>query len=227
MRFGKYNAPWRRKKQPISLPRIALASLLLSAGAAAFLYSIRPAPPIMHVTGTDRLGTPGLDLADESTRVALRHLQAPIAHYRGQWLGYACIDGKADSPEVYVLSRHRMSSHGAVEAIRVTVRIDQGGDVAHESLETILRGQGTGSRTRSFDHQEASEFRRLLVEGGYLGLSNGLDRKCPMDAITLQSCVNGRYFGHASHCGEPDKSMLTQLAAAIEAFALGDQETPR
>ena len=181
----------------------------------------------MHVTGTDRLSTPGMDLADESTRMALRPLQAPIAHYRGQWLGYACIDGSADSPEVYVLTRHRMSSHGAVEAIRVTVRIDQGGDVTHESLETILRGRWAGSRERSFDKQGASEFRSLLIDGGYLGLTNGLDRKCPMDAITLQSCVNGRYFGRVSHCGEPDKSMLTQLAAAIEAFALGEQAAPR
>lgn len=228
MRSGNYNAPWRRKKRTSSPLRIGLISLLLFACAAAMLYANRPGLSVARVPDAGRLQTPAMDLADEDTRKALRRLQAPGAFYRGQWLGNACIDGGADAPEIYVLTRHRMSSHGVVDPIRVTVRIDSGGEAVHETQDDIHRATAPRRHARTFDPQEAAAFRTMLVKGGYTQLPNDSERRdCFLEFTSLQSCIEGRYFGRVTSCSGDGTSSLSPLADAIEAFALGEQGATR
>lgn len=126
------------------------------------------------------------------------------------------------------MTRHRMSSHGPVDDIRVTVRIDSGGDVVHEIQDRPRRTSPSRRHARVFDQSEARAFRKMLVAGGYPGSVNETEPgSCSTEFITLQSCVEGRYYGRATTCGKGEPASLSGLADAIEGFALGSNEAAK
>ncbi|WP_162782165.1 hypothetical protein [Arenimonas caeni] len=171
-----------------------------------------------------------MDIADLRHRQAIHALrEMQVNRYRGEWLGDVCGFESTNAPEIYVLSRTSIPIGGQMRAARVTIRLERGGEVTHELMESPFDWEVTSTTKNALDASSAEAFRTMLLEGNFPQMASDQDPGfCDGDTDTLESCVRGRYFGIIRRCEQAgDTPLLRPLADAIEAFALGEQTIRR
>lgn len=222
MLSGKPPRPWKRsRRRRVSVVRIVLLVLMLFAVGAFALWRMRPQTLPSHAVGIERMATPAFDVADETTRSALRTLSGIGGNeFQGEWLGWACRRDAAMAGEVYLLTRrgggYRPGSEGTPVRIIAVLGAD-GGEIVREELawtmdEVVLR------QRRALDAHAAERFRDLLIEEHYFDLAPDGSLCTDVPVITMESCVRGRYFGAVGGCGM-DPPSIGHVANAINAFA--------
>ena len=214
---------WKRsRRRGVSVGRIFAGVLLMAAVGSIVLFRFRPVAPPVEPVGIERIVTPTMDFAEERVRADwFRLAHGAKWGYFPSDLARTCITDGSPAREVYVLTRVPAYPGPEAPALKVTVRLGLGGEA--EVLTSVTPTPPFDRRWRAFDESEAEDFRSLLVEGGFLEMTDrSPPGRCDGESLSLESCVAGRYFGVVRDC-ETEKPALQPLAELIEAFAAGER----
>lgn len=215
---------WKRaRRSGLSVGRIVLVAMLLATVAIYGLQRLRPLPLPWHAIGAERIDTPAFDIADERTRMIMKWLSGDGLNNQGRrWLGASCELDFGAADEVYVLSDSGSSySLTPQDPYRVVVVLGSDRKVVYERFSRMPDRQILERRSRIFGVADADRFRSLLIDGDYPEMTPYGSYRTDSATVTLESCINGRYYG-VMRIGGTDGPSLYSLAGQIRQFALGD-----
>lgn len=200
-------------------PMRLLASVVALGLAIAAGFHLSQRPPVLPPQPMVPRSPP-MDISSANERLALAYLRdSDPGRFNGSWLGDEC--WRADLGERYVWSSSDFS-RGVVERAQFTITGDEGFfyfDVQPDRRPLVVR---YGPRWK-LNNTAVSQFREILVQGEYFGrgssdLTSGV---CDADMVTLESCIDGRYYGVVRKCESlygDDGRPLSRLNAMLQAF---------
>jgi hypothetical protein len=188
--------------------------------AAGFHLAQRPAalPPQPESTQT-----PPMDISSANERLALEYLsRSGAGHLNGAWLGTQC--GPEDRGERYVWRSSDFST-GVVELARFDLDANDGHFYFDAQPYPGVRGFRFGQPWR-LDRSAMTRLREVLRQGEYFsrGSSDMRSGICDADIVTLESCVDGRYYGVVRLCESlfgDDGRPRSELNPSLRAFVAG------
>ncbi len=160
--------------------------------------------------------SPVMDLADPGTRRVVSWLmQGEANHFGGQWLGESC--GYGDTDQRLVLSREVPAE---VNRRAIYLRMNDGGGNAYYSARPLTPGEPAYGRAWLLQARDVARIRQLLDKGGYYSLPPaGVEGFCHTEITSLETCVDGRYYGVMRMCeglDEVPQQALRNIAQSLE-----------
>jgi hypothetical protein len=202
--------------------RIFAGVVVLSVAAlVAFdLANLQPAAP--HVAAA--VASPVMDLGDPATRrAAIDLMSSGAGNFNGEWLGLNC-----KNDERYEFSRAAIGSFTAQRALFV---LDGERGRFHYGVQPLAPSSPMQlGRAWPLSAAEVAKFRSLLHASGYPALPSAdpIEGFCHADALTVQSCLGGRYYGVERRCEgaffdgpKPVSQLLEQVDALMDEVSGG------